>query len=146
ALFLVVLSTSQAANAQCLNTFTSPTPAGAPFPGFGGPDPAKGLFTNTPAMFAFAGNAASSLATSLTTLNTVYLTQTTAFIGSPANAQPGQSSGGVWVRGVGGSIDTDSTTTLSAVGTAPGTPTGNLTCNTTTRAEFGGFQVGRDWA
>ena len=63
--------------------------------------------------------------------------------GRPGNAQPGQQAGGVWVRALGGTVDTDNNgvTTAELVGvTIPGA----VTCNTTTRQDFDGYQAGFD--
>src|SRR5690348_2410542 len=42
-----------------------------------------------------------SLVTSIDSVNTAFLNQSSPFIGSPADPAPGQQGGGVWVRGVG---------------------------------------------
>jgi outer membrane autotransporter protein len=91
------------------------------------------------------GAAVSSLISSINTLNTAFLTQSTAFVGAPANPRPNQEGGGVWVRGIGGDIDTKSTTTSTFnVGGAP--VTGAITCNNETNLRFAGTQVGTDMA
>lgn len=91
------------------------------------------------------GAAVSSLISSINTLNTAFLTQSTAFIGAPGNPRPNQEGGGVWVRGIGGDIDTKNTTTSTySIGGAP--VTGNITCNTETNLQFAGTQIGTDMA
>ncbi len=57
------------------------------------------------------GAAVSSLISSINTLNTAFLTQSTAFVGAPGNPRPNQEGGGIWARGIGGEIDTKNTTT-----------------------------------
>jgi outer membrane autotransporter protein len=91
------------------------------------------------------GAAVSSLVSSINTLNTAFLTQSTAFIGAPGNPRPKQEGGGVWVRGIGGEIDSKNTTVSTY--NAGGVPfTGNITCNTDTSLKFAGAQVGTDMA
>ena len=60
---------------------------------------------------AVAGVSASvgSLVSSIHTANTGFLTQSSAFIGSPADPQPDQQGGGVWARGIGGHMTSRST-------------------------------------
>jgi outer membrane autotransporter protein len=91
------------------------------------------------------GAAVSSLISSINTLNTAFLTQSTAFVGAPGNPRPNQEGGGVWARGIGGDIDTKNTTVSTYnVGGVP--LTGNITCNTETNLRFAGAQVGTDMA
>ena len=91
-----------------------------------------------------AGGALNSLVSAINTANTAFLTQGTAFIGSPPNPQPNQEGGGIWARGIGGDINTK-----GAVGTAftlGGAPAGTLNCNASTNLKFTGFQAGTDMA
>jgi outer membrane autotransporter protein len=88
------------------------------------------------------------------TVNTAFLTQTSAFIGSPANPNPNQEFGGIWDRAIAGQATTKNTSastgssTFLANGAAPafflGTSTG--ACNTTTQVDYAGNQVGVDLA
>jgi hypothetical protein len=106
-----------------------------------------------PSVFNAAGALPASIATSVATVSTVFLTQTTAFVASPAATQPDQFAGGLWIRGAGGRADVDT----SAVGNfaivpapPPVPPAGNFLCNFSTRSDYagvqGGFDIGRlDW-
>ena len=87
-----------------------------------------------------------SLVAVLTTQNTAFLTQTSGFIGAPANPAPGQQGGGVWVRGVGGTFDTN-TPGAYVRDPAPTAPVGiSGTCNVRTFQDYAGFQTGADIA
>jgi opacity protein-like surface antigen len=99
------------------------------------------------AVMAVANVSASvgTLVTSTNSVNTAFLTQSNAFIGSPADPRPEQEGGGVWTRGVGGHLDAGTTTTtgnISFGGPAPG----NITCKTHTLEDFAGVQIGTDFA
>ena len=78
-----------------------------------------------------------ALVSSINTVNTAFLTQSSAFIGSPANPQPDQEGGGVWARGVGGHLNVSTTATAGNIsfGTAQ---QGNIICNTRTLEDFAG--------
>jgi outer membrane autotransporter protein len=91
------------------------------------------------------GAAVSSLISSINTLNTAFLTQSTAFVGAPGNPRPNQEGGGVWARGIGGEIDSKNTT-VSTYSLAGAPLTGNITCNTETNLRFAGAQAGTDMA
>jgi opacity protein-like surface antigen len=96
---------------------------------------------------AVAGVSASvgSLVSSIHTVNTAFLTQSSAFIGSPADPQPDQQGGGVWARGIGGHMTERSTATAGSI--MFGTPvSGNINCNTRTAEDFAGVQIGADVA
>jgi len=96
----------------------------------------------------------SALISVLETANTAFLSGTSAFVSAPGNAERNQQGGGVWVRGIGGTVNVDSTTkgsfealVINLTGGGPSfSSQGNLTCNTTTEQDFYGFQVGRDLA
>lgn len=92
-----------------------------------------------------SGGAISSLVSAINASNTAFLTQSSAFIASPPNPSPDQLGGGVWARGIGGQFTTNNaaTSTYSLNG---GPLAGNVTCNTTTRLDFTGVQVGTDVA
>lgn len=90
-----------------------------------------------------AGGSLNSLISAINTANTAFLTQTTAFIGAPGNPRPNQEGGGVWVRGIGGEIDTKAAVSSNfTYGGAPGT----VNCNASTSLTFSGTQVGTDMA
>jgi len=130
ALVLMLFSAS-AAHAQC-------TPVGLnPWPGF----PTQAAAT------AVAGVAASvgSLISSIHSTNTTFLTQSSAFIGSPPNPQPDQPGGGVWARGIGGHLTYGTTATAGNINFGGPVP-GNLICNTRTPQDFAGVQIGADVA
>ena len=94
-----------------------------------------------------AASVATSLTTAITTLDIAFLTQTSAFVGTPNNPQPNQLGGGVWIRGVGGQNTVTSTGTATpGLNTANTVPTGSGSCtvNSQGRMGFGGFQAGMD--
>ncbi len=83
----------------------------------------------------------------INTMNTAFLAQGSAFVGSPPSPIPDQTAGGVWIRGIGGELTTKSTGTVDNVsfgGTAP--IPGSITCDTKVRQNYGGIQVGQDIA
>ena len=123
----LALFASSAAQAQCTGTIVGPN--------IGGRD----LIFDPVA--AFAASSVNSMISVLNTTTSAFLNQTNAFIGAPANPPPNTMGGGVWHRGIGGRIDTNSTG-IATVDIAPGT----VTCNTTTRTEFLGYQGGVDIA
>jgi outer membrane autotransporter protein len=117
----VSLGTS-VANAQCATI----TPGIAPFPGWG------------PGASCAGASAGASIITAITTLNTAFLTQTSAFIGAPTDSQVYQLGGGVWVRGVGGRNTVESLTTAVELGG------GSFTADSRSRLDFGGVEGGID--
>lgn len=126
---LLVMAASTAAQAQCSGNVA-------------------GQFTQIFSPLALGGaSTINSINAVLNTANTAFLAQGTAFIGSPANPEPHQLGGGVWVRGIGGKLNIDnvgtSTTTTTGAGPLAGI-TGTITCPTTTEQTFGGYQVGAD--
>jgi outer membrane autotransporter protein len=80
--------------------------------------------------------------------NTAFLTQSTAFVSAPGNPKPNSEGSGVWVRGVGGELTTNTTSTVSGSNTIPGVANFNAStvCNAQFHQTFGGFQVGQDVA
>ena len=91
-----------------------------------------------------AASVATALTTAITTLDIAFLTQTSAFVGTPNNPQPNQLGGGVWIRGVGGQNTVSSTGTATpGLNTAP-SGSGSCTANSQGRMTFGGFQAGMD--
>jgi opacity protein-like surface antigen len=99
------------------------------------------------AVMAVANVSASvgALVTSTDSVNTAFLTQSNAFIGSPADPKPEQEGGGVWARGVGGHLDAGTTTTAGNISFGAPAP-GNITCKTHTQEDFAGVQIGTDFA
>ena len=90
------------------------------------------------------GGAISSLVSVIDTANTAFLAGTTAFVGSPGGAKPNQQAGGVWTRGIVGTVENNNTTTSEVRFTNPPSGPGTINCQTTTKQDFAGFQVGRD--
>jgi opacity protein-like surface antigen len=136
ALALMLFSAS-GAQAQC-------TAAGVNITGV---PPAVGDVVAQAAVMAVANVSASvgALVTSINSVNTAFLTQSSAFIGSPANPQPDQQGGGVWTRGVGGHLSASTTATAGNISFG-GPISGNVTCNTRTLEDFAGVQIGTDFA
>lgn len=127
AALLVGMAVSGAAQAQCTTT------------GLGG-------FAGYNLAPLAQGGTVNSLISVLNTATTTFQAQTgSAFVSSPANAAPGENGGGTWARAIGGEVETDNTgvTTFAFNGAALA---GNITCDTTTRQGFVGYQVGRDIA
>jgi opacity protein-like surface antigen len=132
--FVLLLFSGSAAQAQCTSTGLNGLNAAAPV-------------VAQAAGMAVANVSASvgSLVTSINSINTAFLTQSNAFVGSPANPQPDQLGGGVWVRGVGGHLSAGTTATAGNINF--GTPQqGSITCNTRTLEDFAGVQIGTDFA
>jgi opacity protein-like surface antigen len=93
----------------------------------------------------------------LNTANTSFLTQSTAFIGSPSNPLPDQAGGGVWTRGVGGAVNINSASTTTLTGSIGITlpplltkesksETADVDCASKMHENFAGIQVGQDFA
>jgi opacity protein-like surface antigen len=96
---------------------------------------------------------ANALLSVLNTMNTAFLAQGSAFVGSPPSPLADQTAGGVWIRGIGGELETKSTGTLSNMSVnfhsfpAPSGPIpGTISCDTKVRQDFGGVQAGVDIA
>jgi opacity protein-like surface antigen len=89
------------------------------------------------------GSSLTALTSTINTINTAFLTQSSAFVSAPGNPRPDQQGGGAWARGLDGSVDTtvNSTGTLIAPGIAT---TGEQHCHTITRQDYSGVQVGQD--
>jgi opacity protein-like surface antigen len=93
-----------------------------------------------------------TIGSALTTANTAFLTQSDAFIGSPANPPPGSPGGGLWVRGVGGETTVKSLSTTGATynqpplgGVSPGA-SGSIPCTAKIHETYSGVQLGMDVA
>jgi outer membrane autotransporter protein len=128
---LIALLSASAAQAQCAAVGFNPPPG----------------FPTGPTVTAVAGVSAyvGTLAASIHSANTAFLSQSTAFIGSPPNPAPDQESGGVWARGVGGHLSFGTTATAGNINFGGSVP-GNVVCNTRTLADFAGVQLGTDIA
>jgi opacity protein-like surface antigen len=134
ATLLMGLLGSSAAWAQCSDNFSvlgnlsgQHVPAGLFFP-LGG------------------GSSLNALTSTINTVNTAFLTSTSALVSAPGSPQPDQQGGGIWGRAIGGEVEAKSTSLstldLSAVGS--GHPTGAQTCHTTVRQDYAGYQLGHD--
>ncbi|QXX75159.1 autotransporter domain-containing protein [Methylovirgula sp. HY1] len=121
----LALFAATGARAQC----TSSVPGGAL--------PAANL-----APFAM-GAPVNTLLSAINAENTIFLTQSTAFIASPSNPQPNEVGGSVWARSIGGEQTTKGTATSNY--SYLGAPvSGGVSCRTSTDLTFGGAQVGTD--
>jgi opacity protein-like surface antigen len=95
--------------------------------------------------------ATNSIASVIGNIDTAFLAQGNAFVTGLPNAQPDQTSGGIWSRAIGGRVDTQATGTFSGSITpsvALGLPggTGQVNCNSNIRQDYSGYQVGGDLA
>jgi outer membrane autotransporter protein len=96
-----------------------------------------------------AASVAGGIQSGITTAQTAFLTQSSAFVSSPGNPRPDQQGSGVWLRAVGGQVDLQnpSSTTVRVDTTIPGLAgTGSTKCDSTIRTKFSGVQVGHDVA
>ena len=100
------------------------------------------------------GGSVNALASVIGTVNTAFLTSGSAFVSAP-NSAPNQQGGGVWVRTIGGTVDTQGSSNFSGLFTAtsPGPPLppsysepAALSCHTKVEQDFTGFQAGHDIA
>jgi opacity protein-like surface antigen len=133
ATLLVGLSSASGVWAQCTDTFAT----------FGNNIPAPGQTRPVQELLPLGrGSSLSALTATINTVNTTFLTSTSAFVSAPGNPEPDQQGGGVWARGVGGSV----TSKTSSTGTLDGivVDAGRQTCHTTVRQDYEGFQVGHD--
>jgi Autotransporter beta-domain len=94
---------------------------------------------------------ASPLISIINTVNTAFLTNTTSFVSAPGGAQPDQSSGGAWARGIAGTVTSksDSTSTADLTKTAglfapPFLATGSQNCHQENKQDYAGVQLGAD--
>src|SRR5262245_19166889 len=86
-----------------------------------------------------------TVAASIHSANTAFLSQSSAFVAAPPNPAPDQPGGGIWARGVGGHLTFDTTATAGNI--SFGSPVaGNVVCNTRTLVDFAGLQIGADIA
>ena len=132
---IIGLLASSGAWAQCVDS--TPLFAGPPPPPVG---------TSFKDFLPFSqGGSVNSLISVIDTANTAFLSGTTAFVGSPPSPRPNQQGGGVWARAIGGTVENENTGVTSVVALGVPIP-GQITCQTTTKQDFLGFQVGRDLA
>jgi outer membrane autotransporter protein len=89
-------------------------------------------------------SAASEILSSSEASNSLFLTQSTAFVSAPPNPKPDSQGGGVWVRGVGGEVQYNGSPTIST--STSSIPGASIGCPSGFRQDFGGFQVGQDVA
>jgi opacity protein-like surface antigen len=129
-LTLILLSAS-AAHAQCTAA---------------GPFGSNSLAPTVAMAVAGVSSSVGALVTSINSANTAFLTQSSAFIGSPANPQPDQEGGGVWTRGVGGHLNTSTPSTTGNISFGGPVQGSDISCNTRTREDFAGVQIGTDFA
>ncbi len=131
---MAVLAAS-AAHAQCTNPTAS---SSGSFQNFN--------FGNSLLPTSSVVSGVQSLVSVLTTQNTAFLTQTSGFIGAPANPPAEIQGGGAWVRGIGGTFDTNTPGNYSTFPNAPNVigPGQSGSCNVRTFQDYAGFQTGAD--
>ena len=88
-------------------------------------------------------SAVQSLLGVISTTSTAFQTQTNAFVSAPPNPVPNQPGGGVWVRGIGGTVDTVTPGSYSSSGNIISPPVSG-SCSTRTFQDYGGVQLGAD--
>jgi opacity protein-like surface antigen len=98
-----------------------------------------------------AVGAANSISSVIGTINTSFLAQGNAFVAGLPNPKPDETSGGIWGRMIGGTVDDKATGTFNGSITASAnflTPaaSGQVSCNSDVRLNYGGFQMGQDIA
>jgi opacity protein-like surface antigen len=102
--------------------------------------------SNFPSIASSPASISAVLGSTITTASTAFLLQSTAFIGSPANPEPGQQGGGVWARAVGGEIDVKSNTTTVGTAQPALVPGAVVPCTQKIHENFSGVQLGTDIA
>jgi opacity protein-like surface antigen len=97
-----------------------------------------------------SGSASAAFVGAIGNINTAFISQQgSAFVSAPQDPGPNQPGGGVWVRGVGGEVNTKSTSNSSGVFTAPpvfaaSSGASQTNCANSQHTDFGGVQVGQD--
>ena len=83
--------------------------AGVPLPGLSAPSAVR------------AGRLGQLAVSVINTVNTSFLTSTSAFVSAPGGPRPDQQGGGVWIRGMAGTVDNNNTgvTTIPSVFNPP---------------------------
>ena len=135
AALVAVLCSISGAQADCTTTLPS-----APNPLFGlgiGPP----VITPTDLLPIGQGGAVNSLVSVLNTVNTAFLTNSSAFVSAPGNPRPDQQGGGSWARTILGNVENQNTGVTTVDGIA-----GATNCHTTTTQDFVGFQAGHEIA
>ena len=95
------------------------------------------------------GAGLSAMVSAMNSVNTSFLTNTTAFVSALPAKGPNEQGGGVWSRSVAGFVDTSSTTvtTIDLSKYPIALPsTGKQTCSATTHQDYWGQQVGSDFS
>ena len=98
------------------------------------------------------GSGVNALTSVIGTVNTAFLTGSSAFVSAPGGAAPDSQGGGVWVRDIAGTATTQANSTFngsfsltSPLLTPPtASATGTDACHTKVRQDFVGFQAGQD--
>src|SRR5437762_1213658 len=88
------------------------------------------------------GSSLSAFTATINTVNTAFLTTTSAFVSAPGNPQPDQQGGGAWSRVVAGTVDTSTSSTGTLTLPTGVAATGSQNCHTTARQDYWGYQVG----
>jgi opacity protein-like surface antigen len=90
------------------------------------------------------------IGSAVTTANTAFLLPSTVFVGGSSNPAPNQQSGGIWVLGVGGAVNTKTSgstiVAASANAAVPPNSSGTVTCSQKVEEKFAGLQIGSDIA
>ncbi len=97
-----------------------------------------------------AGSGVNALTSVISTVNTAFLNNGSAFVAAPV-AEPDQLGGGVWVRAIGGTADTKASSSFSGDIQLPQWQGGavvaaDASCRTKVRQDFKGLQAGHDIA
>ena len=94
------------------------------------------------------GSSLNALVSTINTVNTAFLTNSSAFVSAPGSPSPNQQGNGIWNRTVGGYADTKatSTSTLDFSHTVFPPAPGTGTCKGTVHQEYFGFQYGYDFS
>lgn len=132
---LTLLASTTGAWAQCATNGFAPG-MGAAFPVVGYAPLAQGNSVNT-------------IISTVNTVNTGSLAQSTAFVSSPPGAKADQQGAGTWSRIIGGSVETttDSVANVNVENFVAGVNfTGSVNCHSTTKQTFVGTQTGFDIA
>jgi opacity protein-like surface antigen len=95
--------------------------------------------------------ATGSISSVIGTINTSFLAQGNAFVAGLPNPTADETSGGIWGRVIGGTVDSSATGVFNgSISASPAneTPasTGTISCNSDVRLNYGGFQIGQDIA
>jgi outer membrane autotransporter protein len=152
---VLVVSLFAASGAQAQNCVLGPSPTVNVT--VGGLPPFPRQISNLAFIGSSPAGVSSMISSVLTTADTAFLLQSTAFIGSPANPTPGQEGGGIWVRGVGGEISQKSSTSTT-ISASPGSvnilgipvqvsgASASVACSQKVDETFAGIQFGSDIA